>query len=79
MSPTVFREGPFRAYFFSLEESRKHVHVQSSEGEAKLWIEPEVEVAKSYGLSDQDLNRILRLVTERQQEIRDAWEEHFSR
>jgi len=27
MSPTVFREGGFRFYFFSREESRMHVHV----------------------------------------------------
>ena len=27
MSPTIFREGPFRFYFFSREETRMHVHV----------------------------------------------------
>jgi hypothetical protein len=35
VSPTVFREGPFRFFFFSREEERIHVHVTSSEGEAK--------------------------------------------
>jgi uncharacterized protein DUF4160 len=77
MSPTVFREGPFRAYFFSLEESRMHVHVQSPDGEVKIWLEPEIEVAKSHHLSEKDMNRIMKIVRERQQEIRDAWNEHF--
>ena len=34
MSPTVFREGGFRFYFFSREETRMHVHVQAADGEA---------------------------------------------
>ena len=51
MSPTVFRDGPYRFFFFSREESRIHVHVESSEGEAKFWLDPEIEAARSYRLS----------------------------
>ncbi len=51
MSTTVFRSGPYRFYFFSREETRMHIHVVSNEGEAKYWIEPEVELARSHGLS----------------------------
>ena len=36
MSPTVFREGGIRVFFFSREETRMHVHVQSAEAEAKF-------------------------------------------
>ncbi|MBM3434955.1 MAG: DUF4160 domain-containing protein [Bacteroidetes bacterium] len=42
MSPTVFKIGKYRFFFFSREELRKHIHVISPEGEAKFWIEPEV-------------------------------------
>jgi hypothetical protein len=45
MSPTVFREGEFRFYFFSREEHRMHIHAQSPDGEAKFWIEPRIEIA----------------------------------
>lgn len=45
VSPTVFRAGPYRFYFFSREETRPHVHVQTPDGEAKFWISPEVELA----------------------------------
>ena len=34
--PTVFRYGEFRFYFFSREEIRKHIHVSSPNGEAKI-------------------------------------------
>ncbi len=77
MRPTVFREGPFRFFFFSREEARLHIHVQSTDGEAKFWMEPSIELARNYGLSAQDLSRVERLIEEHEQEIRDAWTSHF--
>lgn len=78
MSPTVFREGPFRFFFFSREETRVHVHVQSADGEAKFWLEPAIELARNYGLSATDLRQVEQSVKNREQEIRDAWNDHFS-
>jgi hypothetical protein len=77
MSPTVFREGPFRFFLFSREEARLHIHVQSLDGEAKFWIEPNIELARNHQLSAQDLSRVLQLVADHEQEIRDAWRRHF--
>ncbi len=51
MSPTVFRECGYRFFFFSREEERMHVHVLSGNGEAKFWLEPEIELAKNYHYS----------------------------
>jgi hypothetical protein len=56
MSPTVFREAGFRFYFFSREEPRMHIHVQSSNGEAKFWLEPDIQIAQNQGLSMKELN-----------------------
>ncbi|MGH9196663.1 MAG: DUF4160 domain-containing protein [Acidimicrobiia bacterium] len=77
MSPTVFREGPFRFFFFSREEERLHIHVQSPDGEAKFWLDPSIELARNYGLSEQDLRRVEALIGDHEQEIRDAWTSHF--
>lgn len=77
MSPTIFREGPYRFYFFSREEPRPHVHVQSADGEVKFWLDPEVELARNYNLPDRDLQKIRELILERKDEIRDAWRRHF--
>ena len=52
-------------------------HVQSSEGEVKFWLEPEIELAKNYKLSDRSLQRIRELIEEHADEIRDAWHRHF--
>ena len=78
MSPTVFREAGFRFYFFSREEPRMHVHVQSSNGEAKFWLEPEIQIAQNHGLSMRELNEADSLIKEHQNEIRTAWQQHFS-
>jgi len=47
MSPTVFREEGYRFFFFSREEQRVRVHVLSADGEAKFWLEPEIELARA--------------------------------
>jgi len=78
VSPTVFREGSFRFFFFSREETRIHIHVQSSDGEAKFWLEPTIEPARNYGLGATDLRRLEQSVKEHEQEIRDAWNNHFA-
>ena len=77
MSPTIFREGPFRFFFFSREEARVHVHVESPDGEAKFWLEPGIELARNYRLAENDLRRVRDLILEHEEEIRDAWHRHF--
>jgi hypothetical protein len=52
--------------------------VQSADGEAKFWLEPTVELARSYGLGDTELHRLEQSVKEHEQEIRDAWNNHFA-
>jgi hypothetical protein len=75
--PTVFVDSKYRYYFFSNEETRRHVHVSSSGHEAKIWVEPEIAVAKNVGFSQVELNEILKTVAKRKDEINDAWNKHF--
>ena len=77
MSPTVFRDGPYRYYFFSREEPRIHIHVASSDGEAKFWIEPEVALAENHGIPSHELGHIQKTVEAHEQDIRTAWQIHF--
>ncbi len=79
MSPTVLRAKGFRLFFFSREETRTHVHVQSSHGEAKFWLEPRIELARSYGLPQSEVNEALQLIRENEDVIRHAWNDHFAR
>lgn len=77
MSATVVRDGPFRLFFFSREETRIHVHVAHPDGEAKFWLEPNVHLAVSIGLSAAQLRQAQAVVEAHLQEIEDAWHRHF--
>ena len=77
MSPTVFKWKSYRFFFFSREETRAHVHVYCSAGEAKFWLEPVVELARNHGLSAAQVAEVKRIVEERRNDILDAWREHF--
>lgn len=79
MSPVVLRKGKFRFFFFSREEDRMHVHVYGAEGEAKIWLEPKVELAASYRFSPRDVTAILKIVAENQDALRKAWRDFFGR
>jgi hypothetical protein len=78
MSPTIFIHKKYRFFFNSREEKRKHVHVESSDGTAKYWIEPIVGLADYYNLSTNELKKIMKLVEERKNEINNAWNRHFT-
>jgi uncharacterized protein DUF4160 len=77
VSPTVLRVRGYRFYFFSREESRPHVHVQHASGEAKFWLEPQVELAVDYGLGSTRINAARRIIEERVDDIRAAWTKRF--
>ncbi len=77
MAPTVFRQGAFRFFFFSREESRMHVHVTHTDGEAKFWLKPQIELAMNQGLSSKQLNEASSLVQEHYEEIIHAWRSYF--
>ncbi len=79
MSPTVFRERGYRFFFFSREEPRMHVHVAALAGEAKFWLEPDVQLARNHRLSAQQLREIERLIGEHYDELVSAWQQHFGR
>ena len=78
--PTVFRHLGFRFFFYSNEGDPRdpvHVHVMKGGGEAKIWLRPEVRVARSSGFDARTLRTLARIVTDRADEIEEAWHEHF--
>ncbi|WP_119068962.1 DUF4160 domain-containing protein [Aggregatilinea lenta] len=75
--PTVMRIGPFRFFFYSNEGSEpQHVHVQSSDGEAKFWLKP-IEIAWSRGFNDRELSQIGRHIQDNQAYLLETWHKFF--
>jgi hypothetical protein len=77
MSPTIFREGNYRFHFFSKEEKRPHVHVESPDHEAKFWLEPMVALSMNYNFTLRELKKIQKIVEREHHVLINAWKKHF--
>lgn len=77
MNPTIYTEGSYRFFFFSREEARPHIHVISSKGEAKFWLDPVVSLANSDGLKPLELRRLQKIVEKHSEKFRKAWKNFF--
>jgi len=77
--PTVFRNGPYRFFFVSLDSLEPpHVHVQREKMVAKFWLDPVV-LQEPGGFRPHELNEIWKLVQEHREAILERWNEHFDR
>ncbi len=54
-----------------------HVHVISAEGEAKFWLEPEIELSNNHRYSRKQLKQIELLIEANYNELISAWRQHF--
>jgi hypothetical protein len=78
--PVVFRDAGLRYYFFSNEGAPReppHIHVKGGGRDVKIWLEPALSIADSYGFNSRELGRILHIVEENRERILKAWHEHF--
>jgi Domain of unknown function (DUF4160) len=78
--PVVFREGGLRYFFFSNEgfpREQPHIHVAGRGCDAKVWVDPEVSIADSYGFNARELASIVRIIMDNRDRILRAWDEHF--
>ena len=64
-------------FFYSKEENRKHIHVEKGDHEAKVWLEPMIEVAYNYGFSSREIKFILQIIERYEREIHERWSKHF--
>ena len=78
--PVVFRTGSLRYHFYSNEgqpPEPAHVHIKGGGCDAKVWIEPEILLADSYGFNPRQLSIILRTVADNRDLLLKAWHDHF--
>lgn len=76
--PTVHHDGPYRSFFYSADRNEPaHVHVERDANRAKFWLAP-VRLARSGGFGAAELQRVERIVIEREQLLLRAWDEYFT-
>lgn len=81
MSPKVLQEGNLIFWFHSydaLHEDRASVHVgkgvQNDHNDAKVWLEPEIEVARpGRTLREYELNRALKVIGQNRDYLLEEW------
>lgn len=79
--PVVLRRDGFRFFFYSNEGDPlepPHVHVRSSDAEAKFWLAAEVTLARNDGFDAKTLRRLARITEENRKLLEAAWHEHFA-
>lgn len=54
-----------------------HVHVYCSDGEAKFWLEPEIELSNNYQLSRAQIKQVEEIIETHYDELRSAWKKYF--
>jgi hypothetical protein len=75
--PDSLSRARFSVLLLFREKTRAYEHVHGSNGEAKFWLEPQIELAENYGLRTAELRKIRDLIEEHENEIRSAWYKHF--
>ena len=54
-----------------------HVHVISGDGEAKFWLEPEIELAKNHRYTRKQVKQIETIIEVHYNELISAWRKYF--
>ena len=81
MSPKILEEGNLIFWFHSydaLHENRASLHVgkgsQDDNNDAKVWLEPEIEVARSgRTLRKHELNRAIKIIRQHHNYLMEQW------
>lgn len=81
MSPKILQAGEMIFWFHSydaIHENRASVHVgigsQNDKADAKIWLEPNVEVAKhGHTLKSHELNQALKIINENRDYLLEEW------
>lgn len=87
MSPKVLEAGPYIFWFHSYDarfENRASIHIgrssQDDENDAKVWLEPEIELARSgRRLRRHELRTVLAIVEENRGFFLEEWHEYKRR
>ncbi len=78
--PVVFRYKGVRSFFYLNEDHPRepvHVHLRTGSSEAKLWLDPQVRTATSYGFDAATLQELVEVAQANRELIERAWHDDF--
>ena len=78
--PTIHREGSYKFRFYSLENNKPpHIHVWSTEGQMKVWLNDDLEVEECYGIPRHEWKKILEIIAKNKTTFLNKWYEFKKR
>ena len=78
--PVILRSQGFKFFFYSNEGNPlepPHIHVRSSDGEAKFWLVPDVQLARNDGFDARTLKSLAAIVATNKDLLERAWHDYF--
>ncbi len=73
--PTILILFGIRFYFYSREHEPMHVHIETSDGNAKFNVDPQVELIKNNGVKNKDIRLAESIIEENRELIIKEWKE----
>jgi Domain of unknown function (DUF4160) len=78
--PTVLFLNGFRFFFYSNENNEPpHIHIRKGDGEGKIWLEPETQMAWMTGFTKQEESAIWQMAGDNEQLFKNKWYEYFGK
>ncbi len=75
--PTILREQGFRFHFYLNDHLPMHIHVSKGGSEAKVLLEPAVELTKNNGFKMQEIKRIINITVANYEYLIQQWHETY--
>lgn len=79
MSPKFRQQDGFTFKIFSNEERRMHIHVIKDDKEAKVWLQPQIELAHNHGFSPKEITAIMKITKEYGEQFKKQYAEHIGK
>lgn len=77
--PILFYYLGLKFYFFSNDHEPIHVHVSSSDAEAKFRVVPNIELIENFGLDPREIRQAFMAIEENKEVIAERWNEYFGK
>jgi hypothetical protein len=74
--PTLLNIFGLRFYFYSDEHTPVHVHIENSDGKAKINLLPATEIVENKNIKGKDMKRALEIIELYKDEFINAWNEY---
>ncbi|MEQ8812385.1 MAG: DUF4160 domain-containing protein [Imperialibacter sp.] len=76
--PTALLVNGFRFYFYAGDKNEPaHVHVEKGDGNAKIWLEPELEAKYFHYFKPQEKKEVMRIAESNYDLLKQKWHEFF--